>query len=95
MESTTGRLDRDIYTRKNHHVFSPGQALRVIWEGVLEPWPTDTLNPYLSRVIPRDLGPELQYPELTEHGTQQLPNYYSLPLTQIDNHGAVMVPIIE
>ena len=62
---------------------------------LLEPWPTDTLNPYLSRVFPRDSEPELQYPELTERGTQQLPHYYSLPLTQIDNHGSAMVPITE
>ena len=47
---------------------------------VLEPWPTDTLNPYLSRGFPRDSGPELRYSELTERGTQQLPQ---LPFTPI------------
>ena len=80
MESTTGRSDCGIYTRKSHHDSSPGQALRVIWEGVLEPWPTDTLHLYLSGILPPDSGPELQYPELSERGTQQLSQ---LPFTPI------------
>ena len=65
------------------------------WEGVLEPWQVDTKSPYLSRIILQDLRPELQSPEFTKHNTQQLPNYTTLPLTQIDNQGSAMVPIIE